>query len=77
MFLYTPLPSLPSPHLITRSPSLQVPEVPLVLSDAVESVSKTSKALEVLKKIGAFADVEKAIDSKNIRRGKGERGVIR
>ena len=43
-----------------------------MLSDAAESVSKTSKALEVLKKIGAFADVEKAADSKNIRRGKGE-----
>lgn len=42
-----------------------------MLSDAAESVSKTSKAVEVLKKIGAFADVEKAGDSKNIRRGKG------
>lgn len=49
-----------------------MPEVPLVLSDAVESVSKTSKALEVLKKIGAVADVEKAKDSKSLRRGKGE-----
>jgi ribosomal protein L4 len=49
-----------------------VPEVPLVLSDAAESVKKTSKALEVLKKIGAIADVEKARDSKNVRRGKGE-----
>ena len=47
-----------------------------MLSDAVESVSKTSKALELLKTIGAFADVEKAIDSKNIRRGKGERGAL-
>lgn len=50
----------------------QVPEVPLVLSDAAESVKKTSKALDVLKKIGAFADVEKAHDSKQIRRGKGK-----
>jgi len=50
----------------------QVPEVPLVLSDAVESISKTSKALEVLKKVGAYADVEKSKDSKNIRRGKGK-----
>lgn len=28
-----------------------VPEVPLVLSDAVESISKTSKAVEVLKQV--------------------------
>lgn len=50
----------------------QVPEVPLVVSDAVESISKTSKALELLKAVGALADVEKARDSKAIRRGKGK-----
>eukprot|EP00195_Chlamydomonas_chlamydogama_P014652 CAMPEP_0202899776 /NCGR_PEP_ID=MMETSP1392-20130828/8395_1 /ASSEMBLY_ACC=CAM_ASM_000868 /TAXON_ID=225041 /ORGANISM="Chlamydomonas chlamydogama, Strain SAG 11-48b" /LENGTH=405 /DNA_ID=CAMNT_0049586037 /DNA_START=38 /DNA_END=1255 /DNA_ORIENTATION=+ len=50
----------------------QVPEVPLVLSDAAEAITKTSKAVEVLKKIGAIADVEKAKDSKAIRRGKGK-----
>lgn len=50
---------------------LQVPEVPLVLSDAAESITKTSKAVEVLKKIGALPDVEKSKDSKAIRRGKG------
>ena len=49
-----------------------MPEVPLVLSDAAESITKTNKAVEVLKKIGAYADVEKAKDSKAIRRGKGE-----
>jgi len=50
----------------------QVPEVPLVLSDAAESITKTSKAVEVLKKIGAYADVEKSKDSKAIRSGKGK-----
>ncbi|KAG1664555.1 hypothetical protein FOA52_009438 [Chlamydomonas sp. UWO 241] len=50
----------------------QVPEVPLVLADSVESVSKTSKALEILKKIGANFDVEKAKNSKQIRSGKGK-----
>ncbi|GFH22946.1 component of cytosolic 80S ribosome and 60S large subunit [Haematococcus lacustris] len=50
----------------------QVPEVPLVLSEAAESITKTSKAIEVLKKIGAYADVEKAKDSKAIRAGKGK-----
>uniref|UniRef100_A0A7S0RBK1 Large ribosomal subunit protein uL4 C-terminal domain-containing protein n=1 Tax=Chlamydomonas leiostraca TaxID=1034604 RepID=A0A7S0RBK1_9CHLO len=50
----------------------QVPEVPLVLSDAAESITKTSKAVEVLKKIGAYPDVEKSKDSKAIRAGKGK-----
>lgn len=46
----------------------QVPEVPLVLANSVESITKTSKAVEVLKKVGAFADVEKSKDSKSLRR---------
>lgn len=50
----------------------QVAEVPLVLSDDVESIKKTSKAVEVLKKVGALPDVEKAKDSKTMRRGKGK-----
>lgn len=50
----------------------QVPEVPLVLGDAIESMTKTTKAVEMLKKIGAYEDVQKAIDSKNVRRGKGK-----
>ncbi len=43
-----------------------------MLSDDVESVTKTSKAVEILKKIGALPDVEKSKASKAIRRGKGE-----
>lgn len=50
---------------------MQVAEVPLVLDDSVESIKKTSKALEVLKAIGALPDVDKSKDSKGIRRGKG------
>jgi large subunit ribosomal protein L4e len=50
----------------------QVPEVPLVVSDEVESITKTSKALALLKAVGALADTEKARDSKAIRRGKGK-----
>jgi len=49
-----------------------VPEVPLVLNDASEATTKTSKAVELLKSVGAYADVEKVIDSKNLRRGKGK-----
>ncbi|KAJ7204562.1 hypothetical protein O6H91_Y486900 [Diphasiastrum complanatum] len=50
----------------------KVPEVPLVLSDSVESIEKTSAAVKVLKKVGAFEDVEKVKSSYNIRRGKGK-----
>jgi len=50
----------------------QVPEMPLVVSDAAESISKTSKALDLLKKLGADADTDKAKDSKALRRGKGK-----
>ncbi|XP_021866703.1 60S ribosomal protein L4-1 [Spinacia oleracea] len=49
-----------------------VPELPLVVSDSIESVEKTSAALKVLKSIGALPDVEKAKDSIAIRAGKGK-----
>jgi large subunit ribosomal protein L4e len=49
-----------------------VPEVPLVVADAVESITKTSKALELLKAVGALPDVEKSKASKAVRRGKGK-----
>jgi large subunit ribosomal protein L4e len=49
-----------------------VPEVPLVISDAAESVAKTSKAVEVLKAIGALPDAAKARESKAVRAGKGK-----
>ncbi|XP_022748479.1 60S ribosomal protein L4-like [Durio zibethinus] len=49
-----------------------VPEMPLVISDSVESVEKTSAAIKVLKQVGAYPDVEKAKDSQGIRPGKGK-----
>ena len=49
-----------------------VPEVPLVVSDAVENLTQTKKVLELLKKIGAMADVTKSKDSKNLHKGKGK-----
>jgi large subunit ribosomal protein L4e len=49
-----------------------VPELPLVLSDSVESVEKTSAAIKILKQVGAYADAEKAKDSVQIRPGKGK-----
>jgi|UniRef100_K3WFL8 large subunit ribosomal protein L4e len=50
----------------------KVPEVPLVLEDAVESIQKTAQAVKVLAKIGADADVEKVKDSKKVRTGRGK-----
>ena len=49
-----------------------VPEVPLVVEDALEAAKKTSAAKDVLAALGALADVEKAADSKRIRAGKGK-----
>jgi len=48
------------------------PEIPLILDDDFQQVSKTSKAVNVLKKIGAFTDVEKVRASRGIRKGKGK-----
>ena len=48
----------------------EIPEVPLVISDALESIQKTSAAVKMLKDINAYGDVEKCKDSKRIRAGK-------
>jgi len=49
-----------------------VPELPLVISDSLNGVSKTKDAKAVLKRIGALDDVEKSRDSKKVRRGVGK-----
>lgn len=50
----------------------EVPEIPLVVSDSIEKISKTSKALELLKSVGCFADIEHVKASKKLRKGKGK-----
>jgi large subunit ribosomal protein L4e len=50
----------------------QVPEVPLVLDSAVESLTKTKEAIAALKAVGAYEDVEKAKASRKLRRGAGK-----
>jgi len=50
----------------------EVPEIPLVLDNSLESAKKTSAAKDILAAVGALADVEKAADSKQIRAGKGK-----
>lgn len=50
----------------------EVPEVPLVLDNELQSTKLTSAAVDVLTSVGAYDDVQKAIDSKQIRAGKGK-----
>merc|ERR1719265_1993057 len=49
-----------------------VAELPLVVSDGIESVSKTKQAVEMLKKLGCGEELKKVADSKKIRAGKGK-----
>jgi len=49
-----------------------ISEVPLVVSNDLEEVKKTQKAIAALKQLGAFADVEKVKQSKTLRQGKGK-----
>lgn len=50
----------------------KVPEVPLVVSDAAQSLKKTSEVVSMLQRVGAYADVEKVMESKAARAGKGK-----
>lgn len=49
-----------------------VPELPLVVSDKVQELSKTKQAVNFLKSINAWADVEKVYKSRRLRAGKGK-----
>lgn len=49
-----------------------VPEVPLVIDSGIEGFKKTSKAVTLLKSLGAYDDVERVIDTKTMRAGKGK-----
>jgi len=50
----------------------EVAELPLVVSDGLESVTKTKEAVDALQKLGCTADLQKVLDSKKIRAGKGK-----
>merc|ERR1711936_453644 len=65
----TSLPAL----LMARGHKVEnVPEVPVVVSNAVESLTKTKAAVDLLKKLNSYEDVEKCQQSKQIRSGKGK-----
>lgn len=49
-----------------------VPEVPLVIANDVEGLAKTKAAVDLMKKVGAYDDVEKCANSRKVRTGKGK-----
>merc|ERR1712170_44484 len=51
----------------------QVPEIPLVVGDKIQSVNKTKQAVLTLTALNALADVQRVKDAKKIRPGKGKR----
>jgi len=50
----------------------EVPEIPLVVENAIESLQKTKDAINFLESVGAYEDVEKVKDTKHTRPGKGK-----
>ena len=50
----------------------KVPQLPLILDDEFTKVQKTKEALAVLKRFGAFEDVERVVKSKTINSGKSK-----
>lgn len=49
-----------------------VPELPLVVSDKMQEITKTKSAVSTLKTLGCEDELEKVIDSKKIRAGRGK-----
>lgn len=50
----------------------QLNEIPLVVADKVESLTKTKEAVAFLKRTNLWADIEKVYNSKRYRAGKGK-----
>merc|ERR1719426_441855 len=50
----------------------EVSELPLVVSEGAEGISKTKKAVEFLKKLGLEDELEKVLASKKLRSGQGK-----
>jgi len=50
----------------------QVAEVPLIVDNSAESISKTKDAVKILRTVGAYDDVIKAKESRKLRSGVGK-----
>lgn len=64
--------ALPSLVLARGHRIEEIEEVPLVISDAAESYTKTKEAIALLKATKAYDDVVKVSNSRKIRAGKGK-----
>jgi len=64
--------ALPSLVLARGHKIADLPEVPLVIGNATESLQKTRDAIAALKAVGAYPDVEKVKASRKLRAGKGK-----
>jgi large subunit ribosomal protein L4e len=64
--------ALPSLVLARGHKIEKVAEIPLVVENAVESLTKSKEAVALLKSLNAYDDVEKVIESKKLRAGKGK-----
>lgn len=64
--------ALPSLVLARGHAIAQVPEIPLVVEDAVQGLTKTKSAAELLAKLHAAADVERVKRTRKVRPGKGK-----
>jgi len=50
----------------------QLSEIPLVIADKIESLTKTKEAVAFLQRANLWADIEKVYNSKRYRAGKGK-----
>jgi large subunit ribosomal protein L4e len=50
----------------------EVSELPCVVSNDAENLQKTKAAVEMLKKLGCGAEMQRVLDSRKIRKGKGK-----
>jgi large subunit ribosomal protein L4e len=64
--------ALPSLVLARGHRIEQVEEIPMVVSSAIESISKTKEAVAHLKASAAHADVDKVLKSRKLRAGHGK-----
>lgn len=49
-----------------------IPELPLVVEDRLESIEKTKEAIAFLKRFNIYDDVVRVVKSKRMRAGKGK-----
>ncbi len=50
-----------------------IPSLPLIIDDKIQTIKKTSEVLEIFGKLGLMKDIERAKYGKTIRAGKGKR----